>query len=157
MRIVLQRVSEASVAIEGRVAGRIGQGLLLLLGIHHHDTAADADFLAQKAAELRIFPDENGKMNLSAKDLGASALVISQFTLYGDCHKGRRPNFMEAAPPPVAIPLYEHFVAALRLHLPVVETGEFGAMMQVQLINDGPVTIILEKGRAGETFAEKAG
>jgi D-aminoacyl-tRNA deacylase len=152
MRIVLQRVSEASVSIDGRIAGQIGRGLLLLLGIHQQDTPECADFLAQKAADLRIFSDQNGKMNLSGKETGASALVISQFTLYGDCHKGRRPNFMNAAPPGVAIPLYERFIAALRTHLPIVQTGEFGAMMQVQLVNDGPVTLILEKESAAASL-----
>lgn len=145
MKIVLQRVSSASVSIDGNAIGAIQRGLLLLVGIHLNSTREQAETLAQKCAELRIFPDESGKMNLSAKDLQFAALVISQFTLYGDTRKGRRPNFMEAARPEHAIPLYEHFVAELRKHLPKVETGQFGAMMQVHLINDGPVTILLEE------------
>ena len=149
MRIVLQRVSRAAVMVEGNPVGRIESGLLLLVAVHHSDTTECADFLAAKCAELRIFPDADGKMNLSAKDLQAGALAVSQFTLYGDCQKGRRPNFMEAAAPAKAAELYEYFVAALRRHLPKVETGIFGAMMQVELVNDGPVTLILERG-AGE-------
>lgn len=144
MRVVLQRVSSASVVIDGKVTGAIDRGLLLLVGVHHNSTREQAEALAVKCAELRIFADEAGKMNLSAKDLGLGALVISQFTLYGDTRKGRRPNFMEAARPEVAIPLYEGFVAKLRSELPRVETGIFGAMMQVSLVNDGPVTLILE-------------
>ncbi len=144
MRIVLQRVSSASVVVNDKIIGAIDGGLLLLVGVHQSSTLEQADALAQKCAELRIFSDNEGKMNLSAKDLNLGALVISQFTLYGDTRKGRRPNFMEAARPEIAIPLYEHFVAQLRLHFPKVETGEFGAMMQVHLINDGPVTLILE-------------
>jgi D-tyrosyl-tRNA(Tyr) deacylase len=145
MRIVLQRVSSASVAVDGQTIGGIERGLLLLVGVHQTSTREQAEALAQKCAELRIFPDEEGKMNLSAKDLGLGALVISQFTLYGDTRKGRRPNFMEAARPEIAIPLYEQFVAQLRLHLANVQTGRFGAMMQVQLVNDGPVTLILDE------------
>jgi len=144
VRVVLQRVSSASVVIDGKVTGAIDRGLLLLVGVHHNSTREQAEALAVKCAELRIFADEAGKMNLSAKDLGLGALVISQFTLYGDTRKGRRPNFMEAARPEVAIPLYEGFVAKLRSELPRVETGIFGAMMQVSLVNDGPVTLILE-------------
>jgi D-tyrosyl-tRNA(Tyr) deacylase len=144
MRIVLQRVSKASVVIDGKTVGAIERGLLLLVGVHLNSTRDQAESLALKCAELRVFSDEAGKMNLSAKDLGLGALVISQFTLYGDTRKGRRPNFMEAARPETAIPLYEHFVATLRTHLPKVETGIFGAMMQVHLVNDGPVTLILE-------------
>ncbi len=144
MRIVLQRVSSASVSVDGRIVGAIERGLMLLVGIHQNSTQAEAEALAEKCAELRIFADEAGKMNLSAKDLGFGALVISQFTLYGDTRKGRRPNFMEAARPEVAIPIYEAFVARLRLELPRVETGVFGAMMQVSLVNDGPVTLVME-------------
>lgn len=144
MRVLLQRVSSASVTVNGEVKGAIGPGILLLLGVHQSDTPAVVPLLAQKTAEMRIFPDESGKMNLSAKDTSASALVVSQFTLYGDCRKGRRPNFMEAAPPQLALSLYEVFISELRKHLPKVETGIFGAMMQVALVNDGPVTILLE-------------
>lgn len=144
MRIVLQRVSSASVTVEGKVVGAIERGLLLLVGVHLNSTTEQAQTLAQKCAELRIFADADGKMNLSGKDLDLGALVISQFTLYGDTRKGRRPNFMEAARPEQAIPIYEHFVAELRKHLAKVQTGIFGAMMQVQLVNDGPVTLVLE-------------
>ncbi|HUS36102.1 MAG TPA: D-aminoacyl-tRNA deacylase [Verrucomicrobiae bacterium] len=144
MRIVLQRVSSASVVVEGKTVGAIERGLLLLVGVHINSTGEQAATLAQKCAELRIFADEAGKMNLSAKDLNLGALVISQFTLYGETRKGRRPNFMDAARPEQAIPLYELFVAELRKHLPKVETGIFGAMMDVHLVNDGPVTLILE-------------
>lgn len=144
MRILLQRTARASVVVEGKTIGAIEKGLLLLVGIHHQSTREQASALAQKCAELRIFSDSEGKMNLSAKDLQLGALVISQFTLYGDTRKGRRPNFMEAARPETAIPLYEFFVAEMRKHLPKVETGQFGAMMQVQLVNDGPVTLMLE-------------
>ena len=144
MRIVLQRVSSASVVVEGKTVGVIERGLLLLVGVHLNSTPDQAATLALKCAELRIFADEAGKMNLSAKDLNLGALVISQFTLYGDTRKGRRPNFMDAARPEQAIPLYELFVSELRKHLPKVETGIFGAMMDVQLVNDGPVTLVLE-------------
>ena len=130
--------------IEGKTVGAIERGLLLLIGVHLNSTRAQAEGLAQKCAELRIFADEAGKMNLSAKDLQLGALVISQSTLYGDTRKGRRPNFMDAARPEQAIPIYECFVGELRKHLPKVETGIFGAMMQVHLVNDGPVTLILE-------------
>lgn len=131
-------------AVEGKTVGAIEKGLLLLVGVHQNSTREQAEALAEKCAELRIFADESGKMNLSARDLALSALVVSQFTLYSDCRKGRRPNFMEAARPDVAIPLYEHFVAKLRNHLARVETGVFGAMMDVRLVNDGPVTLVLE-------------
>ena len=151
MRIVLQRVSRGQVTVEGKIVGQIDRGLLLLLGVHRSDTPQCADFLAAKCAELRIFPDAEGKMNLSARDLNAAALVVSQFTLYGDCHKGRRPNFMEAAPPEKATELYEYFVKALRTHLSKVETGVFGAMMQVEMVNDGPVTLVLERNAEEST------
>jgi len=145
MRVLLQRVSSASVIVNAQTVGAIDRGLLLLLGIHLNSTAAQAEALALKCAELRIFSDDQGKMNLSAKDLQLPALVISQFTLYADTRKGRRPNFMDAARPETAIPLYEHFVATLKLHLPRVATGIFGAMMQVHLVNDGPVTLLLDQ------------
>jgi len=145
MRIVLQRVKRASVTVDGVVTGRIGPGILLLLGVHRDDTPADADYLADKCAQLRIFEDDAGKMNRSLLDAGGSALVVSQFTLFADTHKGRRPSFIEAAPADKGRELYEYFVDALRQTVPVVETGVFGAMMDVELVNDGPVTILLEK------------
>jgi D-tyrosyl-tRNA(Tyr) deacylase len=144
MRAVLQRVSRAAVVIDGECVGAIERGLLVLLGIATPDTEADVRKLAEKIAALRIFNDDAGKMNRSVADVGGAVLVVSQFTLCGDCRKGRRPSFIDAAPPEIAVPLYEAFVNALRaLGLPVA-TGRFGAMMQVELINDGPVTLILD-------------
>lgn len=145
MRIVLQRVARAEVRVEGKVIGAIGRGILLLLGIHRNDTREQADFLAAKCAELRVFQDPAGKMGLSMADISGAALVISQFTLYGDARKGRRPDFSEAAPSTEANELYQYFVEALKRRLPQVETGSFGAMMEVELVNDGPVTLILER------------
>jgi D-tyrosyl-tRNA(Tyr) deacylase len=144
MRIVLQRVSEASVEVAGETVGSIGCGLLLLLGITHADTTSEADVLAAKIAGLRIFPDEEGKMNRSVKDAAGSILVVSQFTLYGDTRKGRRPGFDAAAPPERARTLYEYFVGRLRAEGLEVSTGVFQATMRVKLINDGPVTFIVE-------------
>ncbi|REK75962.1 D-aminoacyl-tRNA deacylase [Paenibacillus paeoniae] len=146
MKVVVQRSKAASVTVEGEVTGAINSGLVLLVGITHEDAMADVRWMADKIAGLRIFEDESEKMNLSVNDVGGSILSVSQFTLYGDCRKGRRPNFMAAARPDQAETLYNAFNDALRdlgLH---VETGRFGAMMDVQLINDGPVTIILESG-----------
>jgi D-tyrosyl-tRNA(Tyr) deacylase len=144
MRAVLQRVSRASVVIDGESVGSIGRGLLILLGVAPADTAPEAQWLAEKVAGLRIFNDEAGKMNRDVADVGGALLVVSQFTLHGDCCKGRRPSFIGAAPPEIAIPLYEAFINALRgLGLPV-QTGRFGAVMQVELVNDGPVTLILD-------------
>src|SRR4051794_16308563 len=145
MRIVLQRVSRASVSIGGRVTGAIGIGYCILVGFTHGDTVAQVDWMAEKVAGLRLFSDPAGKMNLSLKDVGGAVLVVSQFTLYGDAAKGRRPSFIDAARPDVAIPLYERFVALLRGQSLRVETGEFGADMQVELVNDGPVTLWLER------------
>ena len=145
MRVVLQRVSSARVTIEGRVTGEIGPGLLLLAGFTAGDTAEAVDWMADKIATLRIFGDEQGKMNLSLGDVGGSVLVVSQFTLYGDAAKGRRPSFIAAAPPEVAVPLYERFVEGFRVRGHPVATGEFGAMMSVELVNDGPVTLVLER------------
>jgi D-aminoacyl-tRNA deacylase len=145
MRVVLQRVSRASVTIEGRVAGAIGPGFCLLVGFTHGDTSAQVDWMAEKIGGLRLFPDADGKMNLGLAEVGGAILVVSQFTLYGDAAKGRRPSFIDAARPETAIPLYEAFVAALRSRGFDVATGEFGAMMQVELVNDGPVTLILER------------
>ena len=144
MRLVLQRVSQARVVVAGETVGEIGAGLLVLLGVTHSDTIDNARWLAEKTLGLRIFADEDGKMNRSVLDAGGSVLVVSQFTLYGDCHKGRRPSFIQAAPPEIAVPLYEAFIDAIRALGVPVATGRFGAMMDVELINDGPVTLILE-------------
>lgn len=144
MRAVVQRVSRSAVVIDGETVAAIEHGLLILLGVTATDGADDVQWLAEKTANLRIFNDAAGKMNLGVADVGGSLLVVSQFTLYGDCRKGRRPSFVAAAPPEVAVPLYEAYVNALRsLGLPV-RTGRFGAMMQVELVNDGPVTLILD-------------
>ncbi|CAN5799011.1 D-aminoacyl-tRNA deacylase [soil metagenome] len=145
MRVVLQRVSRASVTIEGRTAGSIGRGFCLLVGLTHGDTEATVDWMAEKVAGLRLFADSEGRMNLGLKDVGGAVLVISQFTLYADMARGRRPSFIDAARPETAIPLYERFVAALRAHGLEVATGEFGADMQVEIHNDGPVTLIMER------------
>jgi D-tyrosyl-tRNA(Tyr) deacylase len=144
MRAVIQRVSSCRVVVSGEVVGQIGRGLLVLLGVRTGDTEAQARWLADKIVGLRIFEDDQGKMNVSVADIGGSFLVVSQFTLYGDCDKGRRPSFIDAARPEVAEPLYESFVNAVRLHGVPVATGRFGAMMQVELVNDGPVTLILD-------------
>ena len=144
MRIVLQRSKAARVIVEGRTVGQIEKGLVLLVGVTHGDTVEDAIYLAEKIVHLRIFEDENEKMNHSLLDVGGSILSVSQFTLYGDCRKGRRPNFMEAARPEEANVLYEVFNEELRKRGVLTETGVFGAMMDVQLTNDGPVTLILE-------------
>jgi D-tyrosyl-tRNA(Tyr) deacylase len=145
MRIVLQRVSKASVTIHGRVAGAIDRGFCLLAGFAPTDTTAVVDWLADKVVSLRLFTDEQGKMNLGLQETGGALLVISQFTLYGDAERGRRPSFIAAARPEIAIPLYEHFLARLRATGLRVESGEFGADMQVEIHNDGPVTLILER------------
>jgi D-aminoacyl-tRNA deacylase len=145
MRVVLQRVTRASVSIDGRVAGAIGRGFCLLVGLTHGDTDATVDWMTEKVAGLRLFPDAEGKMNLGLDEVGGGVLVISQFTLYGDSAKGRRPSFIDAARPETAIPLYERFVGALRARGIEVATGEFGADMQVEIHNDGPVTLILER------------
>jgi D-tyrosyl-tRNA(Tyr) deacylase len=144
MRVVLQRVTEARVEVEGQVVGSIGPGLVALLGIARTDTRSDAEYLADKVAGLRIFPDEEGKMNRSLKDTGGSLLVVSQFTLYGDCRKGRRPSFDLAAPPEQARALYEYFLQSVRARNVPFEAGVFQAMMAVHLVNDGPVTIICD-------------
>jgi D-aminoacyl-tRNA deacylase len=144
MRAVVQRVSRARVVIDDEVVGQIGYGLLVLLGVARADTLEQARWLADKIVGLRIFADEDGKMNRGLVDVGGEALVVSQFTLYGDCQKGRRPSFVDAAPPEIAIPLYEEFLVAVRaLGIPTA-TGRFGAMMRVELVNDGPVTLIME-------------
>jgi len=148
VRVVLQRVKRAEVRVEGRVTGRIGPGFLILTGLAPTDTDAQLSWMAEKILGLRVFGDAEGKMNRDLAETGGGVLVVSQFTLYGDASKGRRPSFIDAAPPNLAIPLYEKFVALLREKsggkIPV-ETGEFGAMMEVELVNDGPVTLILER------------
>lgn len=145
MRAVVQRVSRASVSIDGREVGAIGKGLLVLLGVARGDDRSKVAWMADKIAGLRVFADEEGKMNRDLASIGGEVLVVSQFTLYGDVSRGRRPSFVEAAPPEEAIPLYQAFVAALRERGLRVATGEFGAMMQVELVNDGPVTLVIEK------------
>ena len=145
MRVILQRVSQASVTIDGRVSGAIGKGFLLLVGWTHGDTPVQNAWMAEKVAGLRLFGDAEGKMNLALSDVGGAVLVVSQFTLYGDTEKGRRPSFIAAARPEAAIPLYEDFVIQLRKSGLQVATGEFGAMMDVALVNDGPVTLVLER------------
>jgi D-aminoacyl-tRNA deacylase len=145
MRVVLQRVSRARVVVDDRVTGEIGHGLLLLAGFTDADGEETLRWMADKVVGLRVFGDEEGKMNRSVDEAGGALLVVSQFTLYGDARKGRRPSFVDAARPEVAIPLYERFVELLRGTGLRVETGEFGAMMQVELVNDGPVTLILER------------
>lgn len=149
MRTVLQRVSRASVTIDGQVTGQIDRGFCLLVGFTHTDTAEQVRWMADKVAGLRIFSDAEDKMNLSLDDVGGAVLVVSQFTLYGNAEKGRRPSFVEAARPEQAIPLYQSFVAELRARGLSVATGEFGAMMQVEIVNDGPVTLVLERQAPG--------
>ncbi|NNU91987.1 D-tyrosyl-tRNA(Tyr) deacylase [Geobacillus sp. NFOSA3] len=144
MKVVVQRAKHAKVTVNGEVVGSIDHGLVLLVGVTHSDTVEDAAYIADKIAHLRIFEDESGKMNLSVLDVGGEILSVSQFTLYGDCRKGRRPNFMEAAKPDRALPIYKAMNEALRQKGIRVETGKFGAMMEVELINDGPVTLIVE-------------
>ena len=144
MRAVIQRVTESSVAVEGRAIASIGKGLLVLLGVGEGDSEKEADYLAEKIANLRIFEDQDGKMNLSLLEIGDEMLVVSQFTLLGNCRKGRRPSFVQAAAPEIANKLYEYFVEVSKQKGIRVQTGEFGAMMAVSLVNDGPVTLIVE-------------
>jgi len=145
MRVLLQRVSRAEVRVGARVTGRIDRGYLLFIGLTHTDEESALTWMADKVVGLRLFADADDKMNLALADVGGALLVVSQFTLYGDAVKGRRPSFVDAARPDVAIPLYERFVALLRERGVSVETGEFGAMMDVELVNDGPVTLWLER------------
>jgi D-tyrosyl-tRNA(Tyr) deacylase len=145
VRVVLQRVSRASVAIDGKVRGAIDRGFCLLVGFTHTDTPVQVDWMAEKVTGLRLFSDSEGKMNLGLEEVGGALLVIRQFTLYGDADKGRRPSFIAAARPEIAIPLYQRFVAQLKSRGLRVETGEFGAVMAVEIHNDGPVTLTLER------------
>ena len=145
MRIVLQRVSQASVTVGDRVAGAVGRGYCLLVGFTHTDTVEQVRWMADKVAGLRVFSDAEDKMNLGLADIGGGVLVVSQFTLYGNTEKGRRPSFIDAARPEAAIPLYEAFIGELRGRGLEVATGEFGAMMQVHIVNDGPVTLVLDR------------
>ena len=147
MRAVVQRVSEASVTVDGEVTGQIGRGFLVLLGIAGDDSEKDIVWIAEKIAGLRIFEDAEGRMNLGLRDVGGAVLLVSQFTLYGDCRKGRRPSFVEAARPEAALPLYQSAIAELRGHGLRVETGRFQAHMDVRLLNDGPVTLLLDSRR----------
>ena len=148
MRAVVQRVASSRVTVDERVTGEVKKGLLVLLGVTHDDTSKDVDYMVDKVTNLRLFEDENDKMNLSLKDIGGEVMAVSQFTLYGDARKGRRPSFSDAARPDVANPLYEEFVEKLRAQGITVGTGEFGAHMMVELTNDGPVTILLESKKA---------
>lgn len=143
MRVVLQRVSSAAVSVNSETVGSIGNGFLVLLGIHRDDTETEIEYIARKILGLRVFVDDNGKMNRSVLDIGGSLLIVSQFTLYADTHKGRRPSFEASAHPEKAIPIYESFIARLSRDIHI-ETGKFGAKMVVELTNDGPVTIILD-------------
>ncbi len=149
MRAVLQRVRRAKVTVGEEITGEIAAGWLVLLGVAPADTQKEIDWLADKIANLRAFADADGKMNLSVQDIGGSVLVVSQFTLYGDCMKGRRPGFTDAAPPAVAEPLYEAFVSALKMLGVPVATGRFAADMQVELVNDGPVTFVIDTPNGG--------
>lgn len=144
MRAVIQKVKNSSVKVDGEIVGRIGKGLLVLLGVSNDDSEKDANYLVEKTLNLRIFEDSDDKMNLSLLDIQGEILVVSQFTLYGDARRGRRPSFIEAAPPEKANQLYEYFVSEIRKKLLQVETGKFQAMMEVSLVNDGPVTILLD-------------
>jgi D-tyrosyl-tRNA(Tyr) deacylase len=145
MKLVIQRVTNASVTVENKIVGKIGQGFLVLLGVGPEDTTKEADYLVQKLIKLRVFEDENGKMNLSLKDINGELLIVSQFTLYADCSSGNRPSFVNAAKPEIANELYEYFIKKCKEENIKVEHGIFGADMKVELLNDGPVTILLEK------------
>lgn len=147
MRAVLQKVSLASVSVDGEMIGEVGKGMLILLGVSREDSKKDADYLLEKSVNLRIFEDEQDKMNLSLLDVDGEMLVVSQFTLYGDARKGRRPSFIKAALPDEANSLYEYFVAQAKTKVEKVETGKFQAMMNVELVNDGPVTILLDSNK----------
>lgn len=147
MRAVVQRVRHAEVRVKGRVVGKIGHGLLVLVGISRKDTPETGNDMARKIVRLRVFDDEEGRMNLDVREAGGAVLAVSEFTLYGDCRKGRRPSYMDAAPPDEALPLYHAFVESFKSLGVRVETGEFRAMMDVELVNDGPVTLLLDSDR----------
>jgi len=149
MKVVLQRVSRAQVTVDGEIVGRIGHGFLLLLGVEDCDTIQIADRMVDKICKLRIFQDENGKTNLSLADVGGELLVVSQFTLYADCKKGNRPSFVKAGKPEHANALYEHFMEKCKEYVPVVEHGIFGAMMDIELVNEGPFTVVLDNHELG--------
>ena len=151
MRAVVQRVRQASVTVEGVEIAKIGQGLLVLVGISKQDTREDLEWMAKKIVELRIFDDSEGKLNLSLLDIRGELLLVSQFTVYGDCRKGRRPSYTEAAPPAEAQRLYSEFIEIARRWIPAAQSGQFQAMMDVSLINAGPVTLILESGKESAT------
>ena len=145
MKLVVQRVSNAEVKVDNKIVGKIGKGFLVLLGVKHEDTKEDVNYLVRKLVNLRVFSDENDKMNLSIQNINGELLIISQFTLYAECKKsGNRPSFSDSAKPEIAIPLYEYFIEECKKQIPVVQTGIFGADMKVSLTNDGPVTIILD-------------
>jgi len=144
MRAVIQRVTRANVKVDEQIVGEIGRGLVVFLGVTHDDNRADADYLAEKIVALRIFDDAQGRMNVALKETGGALLIVSQFTLYGDVRRGSRPSWSDAAPPEIAEPLYDYFVAKTRESVSRVATGSFRKMMQVELINDGPVTILLD-------------
>lgn len=148
MKIVVQRVKHSNVSINNKVVGKINTGFLVLLGIESTDCKQDVDYLVKKLINLRIFSDSNDKMNLSIKDINGELLIVSQFTLYANCTNGNRPSFIAAAKPNIAIPLYEYFVCECKKNIPIVQTGIFGADMQIELLNDGPVTIILDSNKA---------
>jgi len=148
LRAVVQRVNGARVEVDGKIAGEIGRGLLIFLGVGEGDSEKDCEYLANKIAHLRVFSDEQGLMNLSLLEIEGAALVVSQFTLWGDCRKGRRPSFTRAAPPEAAKELYEHFIGFMRARGLQVASGEFQAMMDVHLLNDGPVTLLLDSSKA---------
>ncbi len=148
MRAVVQRVSQSSVKVDGETIGKIDHGLMILLGVSHEDTEHDAEYLVKKIVNLRIFEDSNGKMNLSLHETGGAVLVVSQFTLLADCRKGRRPSFVKAAHPDTAQKLYTYFVSQIKQHGILVQTGRFGAMMDVSLTNQGPVTLIIDSASA---------
>ena len=144
MRVVVQKVKHADVKIDGKIVGKINEGFMVLFGATSTDTKQDVDYLVKKVCNLRVFKDENEKMNLSLKDVNGELLIVSQFTLYANCKDGNRPSFIEAAKPDIAIPLYEYFIEECKKQIPIVETGKFGEYMEVTLLNDGPTTIIID-------------